>query len=97
MTQNQDKKSRLSQTHSSHSTDVIKSHFAKAILANNRGTYRMNNFQQAIRDDVDVKRQSYTMGLTRAQRHNQEMLKLMGEIKDASAGQAAIESRMNVS
>ena len=36
------------------------------------------------------------MGLSRAQKHNQEILKLMGEIKDASEGLSVIESRCNV-
>lgn len=70
LTKDLDKKPKLSQSHSSLSTDVIKSNFAKAILANNRGSYRMNNFQRAIRDQAEVKRESYTMGLSRAQKHN---------------------------
>ena len=56
--------------------EPIDSKMANQILINNRGHYRMYNFQNSIKSTEAMKRARITMGLSRREELNQQLLKL---------------------
>lgn len=73
--------------------EPFESKMAQQILANNRGHYRMSNFQLAAKSDTEQRRMNITYGPSRRTILDNQIMKLQGEIKDASRGLNVIESR----
>ena len=76
--------------------EPFKNKMARQILSNNRGSYRMHNYQQSIKSEEDLRRQKITEVPNRKQNLNEQILKLQGEMRDAAEGLNVIESRCNV-